>query len=179
MGEGSGAYKDAEWVEKEFVGGYLLLTATIGVLYADLASRDARSQRACLQRLWLRDLEQFHVLKKDYSRRYLELLIIVDGSQPEAELVGKIVARASGAVALDEGSGAEVFQAGTGGGQGLATAFSSGSGVHGEGIANPETVPPGGAVRNLDGLRVDRDDVGRRLANSAPGRIMKFLALKY
>lgn len=43
------------------------------------------------------------------------MLRIIDGRQPEAELVGEEVAAAAGAVALDEWRGAEVLQAGAGG----------------------------------------------------------------
>lgn len=50
-------------------------------------------------------------------------LLTFDGGKPEAELVGEIVARPSGAVALDEWRGSEVFEAAARAGQRLATTF--------------------------------------------------------
>lgn len=58
-----------------------------------------------------------------------ELLAGVDGGEPEAELVGKVVAGASAAVALDEGAGSEVLQAGPGAGERLATTLGARAGV--------------------------------------------------
>jgi hypothetical protein len=40
--------------------------------------------------------------------------------------------------------------------QRLATALGAGAGVHRERVADPEGAPAGGAVGDLDGLRVDR-----------------------
>lgn len=67
--------------------------------------------------------------------RVPEHLIGVYGGQPEAVGVAVVVARPP-AVALDEGSAAELFQAGTGGGQGLTGALSTGTGVLGRGGDN-------------------------------------------
>ena len=58
-----------------------------------------------------------------------ELASRVDGRQPEAELVGEVVARAACAVTLDERSGTEVFQTRTRTGQRLTAAIRTGTGV--------------------------------------------------
>ena len=94
-----------------FVGSRLLRP-----LDADLAPAHPRAQVARLQRL-----------------RYGlgELRILVDGGQPEGELVGEVVAGAAAAGALDERRGPEVLQARAGGGQRLAAALGpSGSVLH-------------------------------------------------
>lgn len=78
------------------------------VLDANLTSAYPVSDVARLERLFL---------------RLLELLVVLDGSQPEAEGVGEVVARALAAVALDEGRRPEVFQAGAGTGERLASPF--------------------------------------------------------
>lgn len=65
------------------------------VLHADLAAADAREQLITLERL--------------AARRAVELLL--HGREPEAILVGEVVARALGAVALNEGRAAEVLKA--------------------------------------------------------------------
>ena len=49
----------------------------------------------------------------------------LDGGEPEGELVGEVVARAPGPVALDERGRSEVLEARTGRGKGLATTFGS------------------------------------------------------
>lgn len=80
------------------------------VLEADGTATDARPEVPGLER------------GGDWPR---ELVAGVDGGEPEAELVGEVVAGAPGAIALDEGGGAEVLQARARAGQGLATALSA------------------------------------------------------
>ena len=58
-----------------------------------------------------------------------ELLAGVDGGEPEAELVGEVVARTAAAVALDERAGPEVLEAGAGAGERLATTLGARAGV--------------------------------------------------
>jgi len=95
-------------------------------------------------------------------------LVVVNGGEPEAELVGKIVARAPGAVALDEGRGAEVLQARAGRAERLAAALGARRRVHGEAVADPQRVPPRGALGHQQRLRVHRDHVRRHLAHGTP-----------
>ncbi|MEQ2202549.1 hypothetical protein XENOCAPTIV_006110 [Xenoophorus captivus] len=59
-------------------------------------------------------------------RRHSELQPGIDRCEPEAVLVGKVVAGALGSVALDEWGCSEVFQAGSGRHQGLTAALSAG-----------------------------------------------------
>ena len=84
------------------------------LLPAHLAPAHPRPQAARLQGL---------------RHRPWKLLPRVDGGEPEAELVGKVVARASGPVALDEGGGPKVLEAGAGRGEGLAAPLGPGGGV--------------------------------------------------
>lgn len=57
-----------------------------------------------------------------FRHRFLpKLLPLLHGGQPEAVLVGKVVAAASGTTALDERSGPEILKAGAWGNQGLAS----------------------------------------------------------
>lgn len=81
-------------------------------LAADLATADFGAFLARLQGL--------------LRRRVDELLTGVHSGEPEAVLIGKVVAGALGPVALDEGRGAEVLQAGAGRHQGLTSTFSAG-----------------------------------------------------
>lgn len=81
-------------------------------LAADLATADFGAFLARLQGL--------------LRRRVDELLTGVHSGEPEAVLVGKVVAGALGPVALDEGCGAEILQAGAGRHQGLTATFSAG-----------------------------------------------------
>ena len=76
------------------------------------------------------------------------------------------MAGASSAVAFNEGSSTEVLQARTGGGERLATALSSSTGMHGKGVTDPEGRPAGRAVGDLDSLRVDSDHIGWGFTNS-------------
>lgn len=109
------------------------------VLHADLASADTREQLSCLQGL--------------RGRSLLEGLI--DGGEPEALFVGKVVAGALGAITLDERRGSEVLQAGAGGRQGLASSLVTCRCVHEERVANPETAPAHRALWDGDILAVD------------------------
>lgn len=84
------------------------------VLHAHLAAADVRADEAGLERVG--------------RGRALEALLR-DGGQPEAVLVGIVVARAAGPVALDEGRGAEVLQAAARRHQRLAAAFVTGGRV--------------------------------------------------
>ena len=59
------------------------------------------------------------------SRRVNKLLVGFHGGEPEAVLVGEVVAGALGPVALDEWRRAEVLQAGAGRHQGLAATLSA------------------------------------------------------
>lgn len=81
-------------------------------LAADLATADFGAFLAPLQGL--------------LRRRVDELLTGVHSGEPEAVLIGEVVAGALGPVALNEGRGAEIFQAGAGRHQGLTATFSSG-----------------------------------------------------
>ena len=55
-----------------------------------------------------------------------EHLPVLDGGEPEGELVGEVVAGSPGAVALNEGSGPEVLQTGAWAGQRLPPSLCSG-----------------------------------------------------
>ena len=55
----------------------------------------------------LSDTSRFECLR-DRARK---LRVLIDGGQPEAELVGKIMAGSPGSVALNERSGPEITQA--------------------------------------------------------------------
>ena len=83
-------------------------------LDADLAPADLRPQGPGLEGL---------------RHGLVELRVALDGGQPEAELVGEVVAGAAAAAALDEWRGAEVLQAGAGARQGLAAALGAGGRV--------------------------------------------------
>lgn len=83
-------------------------------LDAHAASTDSSPQRARLECLWPWDGE---------------LGVLFDGGQPEAVLVGEVVARAIRAVTFYEWGGAEIFQTTSGAGQRLTTPSWSCSGV--------------------------------------------------
>lgn len=87
---------------------------SLRVLQADLATRYSLAKRARLQGLLL---------------RLLELIAVLDRRQPEAELVRVVVAVTLGAVALDERSRPEVFQARARTRERLTTALRTSSGV--------------------------------------------------
>lgn len=82
------------------------------VLHAHLAAADASPELPRLESLGGRSADK--------------LLLLLHRGQPEAILVGKVVARSPGTVALDEGSGSEILQAGTRGDEGLASALRPG-----------------------------------------------------
>lgn len=81
-------------------------------LAADLAAADSGALLASLQGL--------------LPGRIDKLLVRIHGGEPEAVLIGEVVAGALGAVALDERRRAEILQAGAGGHQGLTAALSAG-----------------------------------------------------
>lgn len=85
-------------------------------LAAHLAAADSEALLASLQRLlvW----------------REGKLIIGIHGCQPEAVFIGKVVAGAPSAVALDERSRPEVLQTGAGRHQGLTAALSASCCVH-------------------------------------------------
>lgn len=58
-----------------------------------------------------------------------KLVSLLDRGKPKAELVGEVMASASGAVTFDKRCGPEVFQAGTWTGKGLSTTLGTSSGV--------------------------------------------------
>jgi len=64
-----------------------------------------------------------HVLLERLPLWSGELLVRVDSGQPEAQLVGEIMARAPRPIALDERRGPEVLQTRAGAGQRLAATF--------------------------------------------------------
>lgn len=76
-----------------------------------MAAADSGALLASLQRLLTRGIHK--------------LLAWVHGGEPEAVLIGEVVAGALGPVALDERRRAEILQAGAGGHQGLAAALSA------------------------------------------------------
>lgn len=81
-----------------FKKGNLSFYRCLRVFYADLASADSISNVSCFKGLFL---------------RFLELLVVFNCSQPEAESVGEVVASTLCTVTLDEWCGSEVFQART------------------------------------------------------------------
>lgn len=88
------------------------------------------------------------------NRLFPKLPSLLHRGQPEAVLVGKVVAGTTGAAALDERSGPKVLKAGAGGDQGLTTTLSPGSSVHEEGVTDPEAAPAQRALWDGDVLAV-------------------------
>ena len=88
----------------------LLLRSPLAPPPAHLAPGDPAAKVARLQGL---------------ADRAVEHVPGLDGGEPEGELVGEVVARAPGPVALDERGGSEVLEARTGRGKGLAATFGS------------------------------------------------------
>ena len=93
------------------------LFCNLGALDAHLTPAHARPELTSLQGLWL---------------RLAELIVFLQGGQPETEFVGEIMARATSAVTLDEGRGAEIFETRAGTGERLAATFSARGSVLGE-----------------------------------------------
>jgi hypothetical protein len=87
-----------------------------------------------------------------------ELLASADSSHPEGETVGKELASASGASALNEWSGSEVFKARAWAKEVLSATVGTFAGVSEEGVTHPHGVVSGWAVWDLSGLRVDGND---------------------
>lgn len=79
-----------------------LSEANVGVFHADGAAADAVAQLASFE---------------GFTDGPLKLEVVFDGGQPETELVRKVMAGSTSTVALNEWSGSEVFQAGTGAGE--------------------------------------------------------------
>lgn len=116
-----------------------------------------------------------------------ELLLLVDCHHPETGHCLVVVTLALAAVALDEGSGAEVLQARSGAGKSLSTTTMADGSVlkeaktrelssdgslkrsthHDESVANPETFPAGRAFGNLQRLTVHSNDVRRHFTDDA------------
>lgn len=132
---------------------YMLLRINIGlgISDADLAAADAGAQIAGLERFL-------------FGRA--ELVLQLDGGQPEAELVGEVVAGAARAVALDEGSRAEVLQARAGAGQRLTAALRSRRCVHDKTVSHPETAPAFWTVWYFNTLTVNGYHIGRRFTHN-------------
>lgn len=84
------------------------------VLYTHLAATYSGPEVARLQGLFLGPLE---------------LLPVLDGGHPKAELVRVVMAVSFSAVALDERRRSEVLQTGSRAGQGLSTALGAGTRV--------------------------------------------------
>lgn len=89
-----------------------LLLLLLQELAADLAAADFGAFLASLQGL--------------LRRRIDKLLVGVHGGEPEAVLIGEVVAGALGPVALNEWRCAEILQTGTGRHEGLTAALSAG-----------------------------------------------------
>lgn len=87
--------------------------------------------------------------------RGLALEGLVDRGEPEAVFVCKVVTGSACAVAFDERSCPEIFQAAPRRNQRLSSTFITSSSVHKEGISNPQTAPAFRAVRNRSFLAVD------------------------
>lgn len=87
--------------------------------------------------------------------RGLALEGLVDRGEPEAVFVCKVVTGSACAIAFDERSRPEIFQAAPRRNQRLSSTFITSSSVHKEGISNPQTAPAFRAVRNRSFLAVD------------------------
>jgi hypothetical protein len=87
-----------------------------------------------------------------------ELLISVDGSDPETEAVAKELASTSGTSTLDEWSGSEIFETRTWTSHVLSTTISTFGGMSKEGVTHPHGVKTGWAIWNFSGLRVNSDN---------------------
>lgn len=99
---------------------HLLLFSSLHLLLlqdlaADLAAADFGALLASLQGLLVRRID--------------ELLVEIHGGEPEAVLVGKVVAGALGSVALDERRRTEILQAGARRHQGLTATLCAGGRV--------------------------------------------------
>jgi hypothetical protein len=87
-----------------------------------------------------------------------ELLVGIDGSDPETETVGKELTSTSGTGALDEWSGSEVFEARTWRTHILSATVSTFGGVSEEGVTHPHGVEADWAFWDLSSLRVNSKD---------------------
>lgn len=120
--------------------------------HTDLATADVRAQLPSLQ---------------GRRRGFLEHLAPLYSGKPEAVSVC-IVITSPATMAFDERRTSKLFQTGPGGCEGLARTFSTSTGVHHKGIANPERGPPIGAWRDLNGLAVHGHHHGRCLTHRTP-----------
>jgi hypothetical protein len=102
-----------------------------------------------------------------------KLISLVDSRQPEGVGVGKVVASTS-AVALDEWSSPVGLKAGAWGSQVLSAALTASTGVHDEGVADPEwdVIPTSWALGHIDGLAVEGHDIRLGFADNTPGDVL-------
>lgn len=100
-----------------------------------------------------------------------KLLVVLDGSHPEGERVGKELASTSRAGALDEWSGSEVLETRAWRGHVLSATVSALGGVSEERVTHPHGVVAAWALWNRSGLRVNSDHVRWSLADVAAGDV--------
>lgn len=120
--------------------------------HTDLAATDVCAQLPSLQGRW---------------RGLLEHLASLYSGKPKAVSVCVVITSPT-TVAFDERSTSKLFQTGPRGCEGLARTFSTSTGVHHKGIANPERGPPIGTWRDLNGLAVHGHHHGRCLTHRTP-----------
>lgn len=129
------------------------LEADVGVLDAYSTATNTVAKLASLER---------------FADRPFELEVLLDCGQPEAELIGEVVARSTRTVALNERCGPEILEAGSGTGQRLTTSLGAGGRVHGKTVADPQLVPSSRwTLGYRHGLAVDCYDVGRGFTHHA------------
>jgi len=101
-----------------------------------------------------------------------ELLVLVDGSDPETEAVGKELASASSTGTLDEWSGSEIFETRTWTTHILSATVSTFRGVSEEGVTHPHGFEADWAFWNLSSLRVNCEDGGWSFADVTSGDML-------
>lgn len=101
----------------------------------------------------------------DWSGEHLPVL---DGGEPEGELVSEVVTGSSGSVTLNERRGSEVFETRSWAGERLTSSLRTSCSVHGKAVSDPEPVPLGRTLGHVHVLAVDGEDVGLDLAHHAP-----------
>jgi hypothetical protein len=84
-----------------------------------------------------------------------ELLIGIDGSNPETEAIAKELASTSSTGTLNEWSGSEIFETRTWASHILSATVSTFGGVSEEGVTHPQGVETGWAIWDLSGLGVN------------------------
>ena len=87
----------------------IISKCTSAVLFSFLSKLSSFLSTNLTSTYSLPDASRFECLR-DWAR---ELRVLIDGGQPEAELVDKIMTGSPGSVALNERSGPEITQAGT------------------------------------------------------------------